>query len=116
MHLEEGFYCGRIAERGEQREGQFYMYVIRDENDAFIGRLNLQMMHSEHSTKAELGYRVDSEKQGKGYTSQAIKLILKEFLSTTTSTKLLQALQKTISLHNAYLKKMDSSKLEKKKR
>ncbi|MBF4691934.1 GNAT family N-acetyltransferase [Fusibacter ferrireducens] len=61
----------------EQQNGLFYMYVIRDEKDAFIGRINLQMIRSENSIKAELGYRVDFNEQGKGYTSQAIKLILK---------------------------------------
>ncbi|EKE26418.1 MAG: GCN5-related N-acetyltransferase [uncultured bacterium (gcode 4)] len=62
----------------EQKSGVFYMYIIRDENDEFVGRINLQILETENSLKADLGYRVDFEKQGKGFANQAISLVLKE--------------------------------------
>jgi len=62
----------------EQLKGEYYMHIIRDENSVFVGRINLQMSGSGNLRKAELGYRVDFEKQGNGYASQAVKLILKD--------------------------------------
>lgn len=62
----------------EQEDGQFYMYLIRDNNDSLVGRINLQIIEANYERKAELGYRVGKAFQGKGYASKAVKLIINE--------------------------------------
>lgn len=61
----------------EQNEGQYHMYIIRNEKDAFVGRINLQISVSEKIKSADLGYRMDYEEQGNGYASEAIALVLR---------------------------------------
>lgn len=62
----------------EQSNGDYYMYIIRGENGEFIGRINLQMVISGNLKTAEIGYRMDFNKQGKGHAGHAVKLVLQE--------------------------------------
>lgn len=62
----------------EQCDGEYYMYIIRDNNNDFVGRINLNIDHKSNEKVADLGYRIDYDKQGLGYTSQAIELVLNE--------------------------------------
>ena len=62
----------------EQNQGTYYMYIIRDEKNRFVGRVNLQICESENGKKADLGYRIDFNYQGLGYASQSVELILEK--------------------------------------
>jgi len=61
----------------EQENGQFYMYLIRV-SDKLIGRINLQISDEDNVKKAEVGYRIGEGYQGKGYATEAVKLIINE--------------------------------------
>lgn len=60
----------------EQSQGDCYMYIIRDESDRMIGRINLVKLEDQLGKKYELGYRLAETAQGKGYGTEAVKLIL----------------------------------------
>lgn len=60
----------------EQNQGEYYMYIIRDDKNRFVGRVNLQIYESENGKKADVGYRIDYDSQGLGIASQSVKLIV----------------------------------------
>ncbi len=60
----------------EQNQGEYYMYIIRDDKNRFVGRINLQIHESENGKKADVGYRIDVNSQGLGFASESVKLIL----------------------------------------
>ncbi|MBL4933218.1 GNAT family N-acetyltransferase [Clostridium paridis] len=62
----------------EQDNGLVYMYLIKDHAGMILGRINLVSIERGCFNKAELGYRVGEEHQGKGYVTSAVKLILDE--------------------------------------
>jgi len=62
----------------EQSAGDYYMYLMKSDEDDIIGRINLQIIQENNMRRAELGYRTDFEQQGKGFTSEAVKFMLKE--------------------------------------
>ncbi|WP_026475985.1 GNAT family N-acetyltransferase [Alkaliphilus transvaalensis] len=66
----------------EQEEGLVYMYLIINEGDEIVGRVNLVSVVRGSLNKAELGYRIGEAYQGKGYGTKAVKLILKEAVDT----------------------------------
>ena len=60
----------------DQEKGLVYMYLIKDHNGMITGRINLLSIVRGSFNKAELGYRIGEEHQGKGYATSAVKLIL----------------------------------------
>ena len=54
------------------------MYLIKDHTGNVIGRVNLVSIVRGSFNKAELGYRIGEKHQGKGYATNAVKLILDE--------------------------------------
>ena len=60
----------------EQEKGLVSMYLIKNHNGMILGRINLLSIVRGSFNKAELGYRIDEEHQGKGYATSAVKLIL----------------------------------------
>jgi len=60
----------------EQQKGLSYMYLIKNHNGMILGRINLLSLVRGCFNKAELGYRIGEEHQGKGYATSAVKLIL----------------------------------------
>ncbi|MCM1989212.1 GNAT family N-acetyltransferase [Oceanirhabdus seepicola] len=62
----------------EQEKGLLYMYLIKDHTGNVIGRVNLVSIVRGSFNKAELGYRIGEEHQGKGYATNAVKLVLDE--------------------------------------
>lgn len=62
----------------EQEKGLAYMYLIKDHNGMILGRINLLSIVRGIFNKAELGYRIGEEHQGKGYATSAVKLILEK--------------------------------------
>jgi [ribosomal protein S5]-alanine N-acetyltransferase len=60
----------------EQEKGLINMYLIKNHNGMILGRINLVSIVRGNFNKAELGYRMGEEHQGKGYATNAVKLIL----------------------------------------
>lgn len=62
----------------DQEKGLVYMYLIYNNFNEIIGRVNLVDVQRGNFNKAELGYRIGEIHQGKGYATKAVNLILKE--------------------------------------
>ncbi|GAA0178595.1 GNAT family protein [Clostridium sediminicola] len=62
----------------EQSKGLCYMYLIRNEKGELVGRINLFSVLRGIFQKAEIGYRIGEEYNGKGYATEAVKLVCKE--------------------------------------
>ncbi len=62
----------------EQQMNQHYMYLVLNEQEEVIGRINLTEVAGEPLRKAELGYRIGEQHQGKGIATAAIELVLKQ--------------------------------------
>lgn len=62
----------------EQNRGDYCMYIIRDDKNSFLGRVNLQIYECENGKKADVGYRIDVNSQGLGFASESVKLILEK--------------------------------------
>ncbi|WP_411678849.1 GNAT family N-acetyltransferase [Clostridium thailandense] len=62
----------------EQKKGLINMYLIKNHNGRILGRINLLSIVRGIFNKAELGYRMGEEHQGKGYATKAVKLVLDE--------------------------------------
>jgi [ribosomal protein S5]-alanine N-acetyltransferase len=60
----------------DQENGLVAMYLIKNHNGMILGRINLVSIVRGIFNKAELGYRMGEEHQGKGYATSAVKLIL----------------------------------------
>ena len=54
------------------------MYLIRNEKEELVGRVNLVSIARELFQKAEVGYRIGKEYNRKGYATEAVKLACKE--------------------------------------
>lgn len=66
----------------EQEKDLVYMYLIKAEDGEIVGRANLVSITRGNFNKAELGYRIAENHQGKGYATNAVKLVLDEASST----------------------------------
>ncbi|ERI91402.1 acetyltransferase, GNAT family [Clostridiales bacterium oral taxon 876 str. F0540] len=62
----------------EQEKGLAYNYLIKNHSGMILGRVNLLSIERGIFNKAELGYRMGEEHQGKGFATSAVKLILEE--------------------------------------
>lgn len=62
----------------DQEKGLAYMYLIKNHTGMILGRINLLAIERGIFNKAELGYRMGEEHQGKGYATSAVKLVLDE--------------------------------------
>lgn len=60
----------------EAAEDKAYQFLIRNESGILVGRINLTRIRREHFHSAEIGYRVAEAHNGKGYASQAVRLVL----------------------------------------
>jgi len=66
----------------EQQENKSKFYLIRDNSDKIIGRINLVDIDTTNDI-AEIGYRVGQEYGGKGIGARALKLLLETEISVT---------------------------------
>ncbi|MCY9548397.1 GNAT family N-acetyltransferase [Lysinibacillus xylanilyticus] len=66
----------------EQQENKSKFYLIRDNSDKIIGRINLVDIDTTNDV-AEVGYRVGQEYGGKGIGARALKLLLETEISVT---------------------------------
>ncbi|MDU5080163.1 GNAT family protein [uncultured Tissierella sp.] len=66
----------------EQGKDLVYMYLIKTEDGEIVGRVNLVSITRGNFNKAELGYRIAERHQGKGYTTNAVRLVLDEAANT----------------------------------
>ncbi|MFJ8515629.1 GNAT family N-acetyltransferase [Lysinibacillus xylanilyticus] len=64
----------------EQQENKSKFYLIRDNSDKIIGRINLVDIDTSNDI-AEVGYRVGQEYGGKGIGARALKLLLETEIS-----------------------------------
>ncbi|MGE7928782.1 GNAT family N-acetyltransferase [Lysinibacillus xylanilyticus] len=64
----------------EQQEHKSKFYLIRDNSDKIIGRINLVDIDTTNDI-AEVGYRVGQEYGGKGIGARALKLLLETEIS-----------------------------------
>jgi ribosomal-protein-alanine N-acetyltransferase len=55
-----------------------YQFLVRDELGKLVARFNLNHIRRTYFHSAELGYRVSEAMGGKGYASEAVKLVLVE--------------------------------------
>ena len=65
----------------DQNKDLAYMYLIQDNCKKIVGRINLTDIIRGNINKAELGYRMGEDHQGKGYATKAVGLILEKAAS-----------------------------------
>lgn len=56
----------------ERRKDEAYQFLIKNEVEKIVGRLNLTRVRRTHFHSAELGYRVAQAECGKGYARVAV--------------------------------------------
>lgn len=66
----------------EHEQDQRHMYVIRNEAGILVGRVNLFSISRGALNKAEVGYRIGQEHNGKGIGTKAVGLVIKEAFET----------------------------------
>ena len=64
-----------VAER-EAAEDKGYQFLVRTDSDELVGRANLIGVRRKHFHCADLGYRMAESACGKGYASEAVRLVL----------------------------------------
>lgn len=64
-----------LAER-EAAEDRGYQFLVRTDAGELVGRVNLAGVRRTHFQMADLGYRVAESACGKGYASEAVRLVL----------------------------------------
>ena len=64
----------------EQKNDIVYMYLIKDLKGKVIGRINITSIQRGSFNKAELGYRIGKDYQGKGVATNAAKIVLEKAL------------------------------------
>ena len=72
----EGVSAAIEASLVEAREDAAYQYLIRNEADLLVGRINLTRVRRSHFFSAEVGYRIARSMGGKGYASEALRQAL----------------------------------------
>lgn len=65
----------------EQEQNIHYMYLVLNSQGSIVGRVNFTEVTSFPFQKAELGYRIGKDHQGKGYATVAVGKALKAALS-----------------------------------
>jgi [ribosomal protein S5]-alanine N-acetyltransferase len=58
------------------QEDSAYQYLVRDDAQSLIGRVNLTRVRRAHFHSAELGYRIAQPACGKGYAKEAVAQVL----------------------------------------
>jgi ribosomal-protein-alanine N-acetyltransferase len=53
-----------------------YQYLVMDEANRIVGRVNLSVVKRAHYHSAVLGYRIGQAACGKGYASEAVRQVL----------------------------------------
>lgn len=65
----------------EQERDLLYMYLIENSCGNIVGRVNLVSVIRGNLNKAEIGYRIGEQYQGRGYATSAVKLVLEKALN-----------------------------------
>lgn len=66
----------------DARAGTAFQYLVRDEAEQLIGRVNLSRVKRSHFHSAEVGYRVAEDAGGRGVATEAVRLAMIEAFST----------------------------------
>lgn len=64
-----------LAER-EAAEDKGYQFLVRTAVGELVGRVNLAGVRRKHFHSADLGYRMAEQACGRGYASEAVRLVL----------------------------------------
>ncbi len=62
----------------EQNNSECYLYLIKNNREELVGRINLFLVNNIGKIVAELGYRIGKIHGGKGIATEAVKLLLEE--------------------------------------
>lgn len=62
----------------EQNQALHYMYLVLDPQGKTVGRVNLTEVVQGPFKKAQLGYRIGNDHQGRGYATASVKLALEQ--------------------------------------
>lgn len=80
-YYEDGGVEAAVAEAlRDVAQDRGYQYLIRDGAGRLVGRVNLSHVRRQHFHSCELGYRIGEAENGKGYASQAVRLVLAQAL------------------------------------
>lgn len=101
----------------EQDNGTSFFYLIKDENDCILGRINLVDIDESNKT-GYLGYRIGQNHTGKGIAKKALKLLLgtignldlNEVKAKTTTNNI--ASQKVLEQHGFMLTETSNEEFE----
>ncbi|RXT06377.1 GNAT family N-acetyltransferase [Ammoniphilus sp. CFH 90114] len=76
-------YLNRLLKEivSDQHNGKCFMYLIRNEEQKLVGRINLFSVVRDDLQKAELGYRIGKRCNGRGYATKAVNLVIHEAFS-----------------------------------
>ena len=57
-------------------EDKAYQYLVRDKQSRLVGRANLTRVRRTHFHSADIGYRIAQCECGRGYASEAVRLLV----------------------------------------
>jgi [ribosomal protein S5]-alanine N-acetyltransferase len=76
FYSEAGVSAAISAAERDATEDKAYQYLVRNEANELVARVNLTRVRRAHFHSAELGYRVAQAHVGKGYAREAVRLML----------------------------------------
>ncbi|MGM9481098.1 GNAT family N-acetyltransferase [Roseateles sp. NT4] len=75
-YLPEGVRAAIALAEREATEDKGYQFLVRNEAGELVGRVNLAGVKRGHFQMCDLGYRIAESAGGKGYASEAVRLVL----------------------------------------
>lgn len=72
----DGVRAAIAAAEREAAEDKGYQFLVRTGAGELVGRVNLVGVKRKHFQMADLGYRIAESAGGKGYASEAVRLVL----------------------------------------
>lgn len=76
-YSEEGVARAIGAAREDAARDRAYQYLVKSEDGAIVGRVNLSAVKRAHFHSATLGYRIGEAAGGKGYAGMAVREVIK---------------------------------------
>jgi [ribosomal protein S5]-alanine N-acetyltransferase len=77
----EGVAAAIVAAEQDAKNDTAYQFLVRNSANVLVARVNLTRVRRAHFHSAELGYRVAQSETGKGYASEAVRVILQKAFS-----------------------------------
>jgi ribosomal-protein-alanine N-acetyltransferase len=76
FYLPGGVEAAIATAQQDALDDRAYQFLVRDQQDQLVARVNLTRVRRAHFHSAELGYRVAQAHGGLGYASRAVGLVL----------------------------------------